>query len=32
VGRAIGMIDGITRGLDPDFDALSVVARHIEGP
>lgn len=28
VGRAIGMIDGITRGLDPDFDALEVVARY----
>jgi predicted unusual protein kinase regulating ubiquinone biosynthesis (AarF/ABC1/UbiB family) len=31
VGRAIGMLDGITRGLDPDFDALSVVARYTEG-
>lgn len=28
VGRAIGLLDGITRQLDPDFDALEVVVRH----
>ena len=28
VGRAIGLIDGIVRGLDPDLDATSIVARH----
>jgi ubiquinone biosynthesis protein len=27
VGRAIGLIDGITRQLDPDLDTISIVAR-----
>jgi predicted unusual protein kinase regulating ubiquinone biosynthesis (AarF/ABC1/UbiB family) len=29
VGRAIGLLDGIARQLDPDLDALEIVARHI---
>lgn len=28
VGRAIGLLDGITRRLDPDLDALEIVGRH----
>ena len=32
VGRAIGLLDGITRQLDPDLDALEIVGRHIEDP
>ena len=28
VGRAIGLLDGITRQLDPDLDAMEIVARH----
>ena len=28
VGRAIGLLDGITRKLDPDLDVLEVVGRH----
>jgi ubiquinone biosynthesis protein len=28
VGRAIGLLDGITRQLDPEVDALDIVARH----
>lgn len=28
VGRAIGLLDGITRQLDPDLDALGIVGRH----
>ncbi len=28
VGRAIGLLDGITRGLDPDLDAMEIVARY----
>jgi predicted unusual protein kinase regulating ubiquinone biosynthesis (AarF/ABC1/UbiB family) len=28
VGRAIGLLDGITRQLDPDLDALGIVARY----
>ena len=28
VGRAIGLLDGITRQLDPDLDALEIVARY----
>jgi predicted unusual protein kinase regulating ubiquinone biosynthesis (AarF/ABC1/UbiB family) len=28
VGRAIGLIDGITRQLDPDLDTIGIVARH----
>ena len=28
VGRAIGLLDGITRQLDPDLDAMQIVARH----
>ena len=30
VGRAIGLLDGITRQLDPDLDALEIVARYTE--
>ena len=32
VGRAIGLLDGITRGLDPDLDALEIVRRHTGVP
>ena len=28
VGRAIGLIDGITRQLDPDLDTIGIVVRH----
>lgn len=28
VGRAIGLLDGITRQLDPDLDVLEIVGRH----
>jgi predicted unusual protein kinase regulating ubiquinone biosynthesis (AarF/ABC1/UbiB family) len=28
VGRAIGLLDGIARQLDPELDALEVVARY----
>jgi ubiquinone biosynthesis protein len=28
VGRAIGLLDGITRQLDPDLDALEIVGHH----
>ena len=28
VGRAIGLIDGITRQLDPDLDTIEIVARY----
>jgi hypothetical protein len=28
VGRAIGLLDGIARQLDPDLDALEIVARY----
>jgi len=31
VGRAIGLLDGITRQLDPDLDALEIVARYARG-
>ncbi len=31
VGRAIGLIDGITRQLAPDLDTIEVVARHAGG-
>lgn len=30
VGRAIGLLDGITRTLDPDLDVLDIVARHTD--
>ena len=30
VGRAIGLLDGITRTLDPELDVLEVVARHTD--
>jgi ubiquinone biosynthesis protein len=30
VGRAIGLLDGITRQLDPDLDALEIVARYTD--
>jgi predicted unusual protein kinase regulating ubiquinone biosynthesis (AarF/ABC1/UbiB family) len=29
IGRAIGLLDGITRQLDPDLDALEIVCRHV---
>jgi ubiquinone biosynthesis protein len=32
VGRAIGLLDGITRQLDPDLDALEIVGRHAGPP
>lgn len=32
VGRALGLLDGITRQLDPELDALELVARHPPGP
>jgi hypothetical protein len=28
VGRAIGLLDGITRKLDPNLDVMEVVGRH----
>ena len=31
VGRAIGLLDGITRQLDPGLDALEIVGRYTEG-
>ena len=31
-GRAIGLLDGIARQLDPDFDALEIVARYAGAP
>jgi predicted unusual protein kinase regulating ubiquinone biosynthesis (AarF/ABC1/UbiB family) len=31
-GRAIGLLDGITRHLDPDLDVLDIVARYAGGP
>jgi ubiquinone biosynthesis protein len=30
VGRALGLIDGINRQLDPDFDAIEVVAQYAQ--
>ena len=30
VGRAIGLIDGITRQLDPDIDTIEIVARYAQ--
>ena len=30
VGRAIGLLDGITRALDPDLDVLKIVARYAD--
>jgi predicted unusual protein kinase regulating ubiquinone biosynthesis (AarF/ABC1/UbiB family) len=30
VGRAIGLLDGITRTLDPDLDVLDIVVRHTD--
>jgi hypothetical protein len=32
VGRAIGLLDGITRALDPDLDVLGIVARYTDDP
>jgi len=32
VGRAIGLLDGITRTLDPDLDVLEIVARYTDDP
>jgi len=32
VGRAIGLLDGITRTLDPDLDVLGIVARYADDP
>ena len=31
MGRAIGLIDGITRQLDPDLDTIGIVASHVRG-
>ncbi len=31
-GRAIGLLDGITRQLDPDLDAMGIVTRYTGGP
>lgn len=31
-GRAIGILDGITRQLDPDLDALEIVSSYIQPP
>ena len=31
-GRAIGLLDGVTRQLDPDLDALEIVARYTAAP
>jgi predicted unusual protein kinase regulating ubiquinone biosynthesis (AarF/ABC1/UbiB family) len=31
VGRAIGLVDGITRQLAPDLDTIEIVARHARG-
>jgi ubiquinone biosynthesis protein len=31
VGRAIGLLDGIGRQLDPDLDTLEIVARYLRG-
>ena len=28
VGRALGLLDGVARQLDPEFDALGLIARH----
>ena len=32
MGRAIGLLDGITRILDPDLDTMSIVARYAGNP
>ena len=32
IGRAIGLLDGITRQLDPELDSLEVVGRYAETP
>lgn len=32
MGRAIGLIDGTVRRLDPDLDTIGIVARHVRGP
>jgi ubiquinone biosynthesis protein len=32
VGRAIGLLDGITRQLAPDLDMLAIVGRHLDPP
>ena len=32
VGRTIGLLDGITRRLDPDLDTLEIVARYTDEP
>ena len=31
MGRAIGLLDGITRSLDPDLDTVGIVARYARG-
>lgn len=31
MGRAIGLLDGITRVLDPDLDTVGIVARYTRG-
>lgn len=32
IGRAIGLLDGITRQLDPELDSLEIVERHTGAP
>ena len=32
VGRAVGLIDGIARQLDPDIDTVGIVARYVRDP
>jgi ubiquinone biosynthesis protein len=32
VGRAVGLIDGIARQLDPDIDTIGIVARYMRDP
>jgi len=30
VGRALGLLDGITKQLDPDLDTMEIIARYVE--
>jgi ubiquinone biosynthesis protein len=30
VGRALGLLDGITKQLDPDLDTMGIIARYVE--
>jgi predicted unusual protein kinase regulating ubiquinone biosynthesis (AarF/ABC1/UbiB family) len=32
VGRALGMLDGITKQLDPDLNTLEIIARYVQSP